>query len=208
MGIPAETREKEFTCEDVERMYVSYCAGALSEEDAEAFEAHCLECEHCRELLDIMPPKQHKPPTAPAPPPYLASEIVAEARLQRSPQRLAAHRRTLGSPPFLATCALIAAGVVLTLVAIYHYNHVQPRPDTHVPVLFVKSGQGVLILADPNDPMKEQTPEEILEKIRRGKIVLEYGADLKGKGAVAKGTSGMRVLRYSPGNGETAPPPD
>ena len=67
--------------------------------------------------------------------------------------------------------------------------------------MFVKSGQGVLILADPNDPMREQTPEEILDKIRRGKIVLEYGPDLGGKGAIAKGTSDMLILRYSPGDG-------
>lgn len=207
--IPAETRERQLTCADVRRLYAAYRAGALSESLREAFEAHCLECEHCSELIDITTPHLYEPPPRPAPPPYLAAEILAEARQRKSPQQTAARRSTIGSPPFLATCAVIAAGAVLTLLAIYHYERIQPRQDTHTPVLFVKSGQGVLILADPNDPMREQTPEEILDKIRRGKIVLEFGPDLGGKGAIAKGTSDMLILRYSPGDGrrETATHP-
>jgi hypothetical protein len=201
-------REKGFTCVDVRRMHAAYVAGGLSDSRREAFEAHCLECEHCRRLVDIPAPHLYEPPPRLEPPPYLAAEIVAEARGRCAPQRKAARRRLIGSTPFLATCAAIAAGTILTLVAVYHYNRIQPRQDTHVPVVFVKSGQGVLILADPNDPMREQTPEEILEKIQRGKIVLQYGPDLGGKGAVARGTADMVILRYSSGGASTIDHPD
>lgn len=201
MAIPAETRQRQLTCADVARLHAAYRAGMLSESLREALEAHCLECEDCSELLGITTPHLHEPPPRPAPPPYLAAEILAEARQRHSPQQSAARRRMIGSLPFLVTCAVIAAGAVLTLAAIYHYNRVQPRQDTHTPILFVKSGQGVLILADPSNPMREQTPEEILDKIHRGKIVLEYGPDLGGTRTIAKGTSDMLILRYSSGDG-------
>ncbi len=174
MGIPIKAEETQLTCEEVSDLQDAYLTGALSAEQKAAVDDHCAHCEPCRDLLRERAGSQplQSSPEPPTPPRYLAAQIKSEARQRRSPERAAARKRMIGSPSFLAVCAVIIAGVIATLVVTYHMNNVRLREDTWAPALVVTSGGGVIVLTDPEDPMREQTADEVLEKLRRGKQAL------------------------------------
>ena len=162
MGPPA-VDEGKLTCEEAGQLHEAYAAGELAAEQKAAFETHCRECEACRRLVEQLAEE----PEAPAPPPYLAAEIKQEARQRKCPERNATRKRAIGSPQFLAICAVIAAGVILALVATYHMNNMTAREDAWAPAIIVTSGGGVITLTDAEDPMRELSREEILEKMDR-----------------------------------------
>ncbi len=82
-------------------------------------------------------------PDPPPPPPYLAQEIKARLRYEDPEVRRRAHRRMIGSPHFIASCAIILAGVIVTLGAIVHMNNSEPRSDYWVPAIVVSAGHAV-----------------------------------------------------------------
>jgi len=175
MGMPVKAEETQLTCEEVSDLQDAYLTGALSAEQKAAVDDHCAHCKPCRDLLaeEAGPQPLQSPAEPPMPPRYLAAQIKSEARQRRSPERAAARKRMIGSPSFLAVCAVIAAGVIATLAVTYHMNNVRLREDTSAPAFVVTSGGGVITLTDPEDPMREQTADELLEKLRRGKEDLE-----------------------------------
>ena len=177
MGIPVKAEETQLTCEEVSDLQDAYLTGALSVEQKAAVDDHCAHCKSCRDLLSeaLGPQPPQSPPDPPTPPRYLAAQIKSEARQRRSPERAAARKRMIGSPSFLAACAVIATGVIATLVVTYHMNNVRLREDTWAPAFVVTSGGDVIPLTDPEDPMREQTTDEVLEKLHRGKQALEKG---------------------------------
>jgi len=147
------------TCEEVRELHQAYAAGELAAEEKSAFEAHCRECEACRQLLEQM--------EVPTPPPYLAAEIKEEALQRTSPERTATRKRAIGSPQFLAACAVIAAGVIVALIAADHMNNSEAREDAWAPAIIVTSGGATVDLTDTEDPMRVQSRDEILEKLQR-----------------------------------------
>ncbi|GEM_PF-4735537 len=180
-----KAQETELTCEEVSDLQDAYLSGTLSAEQQAAVEEHCAHChcQSCRELLSPAAEPQALPnaPEPPSPPRYLAAQIKSEARQRRSPERAAARKRMIGSPSFLAACAVIIAGVIATLVVTYHMNSIRARADTWAPAFVVTSGGGVITLTDPTDPMREQTADELLEKFHRAKEALK-GNQLESEG--------------------------
>ncbi len=174
MGVSVKADQSELTCDDVRRLLDDYLSGSLAADEIAAVEDHCSHCETCRALISDAVEAQlaRKASRPPAPPPYLAAEIKSEAKQLRSPERIASRKRMVGSPHFLAACAVIVVGAMATLVATYHLNSLKPRQDAWVPAFVVTSGGGVIFLADPENPMREQTPDEVLEKLNRGREAL------------------------------------
>lgn len=164
MGIPAKIGENRLTCERVRQWKDKYRSGELSAEDRHLVERHCEDCPQCRELLFGQASE------APAePPPYLASQIKSEARRRRPAERAVVRNRMVGSPQFLAACAVIVAGTIATLAVVYYFNSLKPREDAWAPAFVVTSGGGMIMLTDSEDPMRELSAEEMLERLHQGR---------------------------------------
>ncbi len=180
MERPPAVDGDNLTCEEARELHEAYVAGELAAEEKAAFETHCRECEACRHFLE----QPADEPEAPAPPPYLAAEIKGEARQRKCPERTATRKRAIGSPHFLAICAVIAVGVIVALIATYQMNNSEAREDTWAPAVIVTSGGGVISLTDADDPMRVQSREEILEKMdRHGHVPATTPADTPGEQA-------------------------
>jgi hypothetical protein len=169
MGSPAKLDEELLTCEQVQRWCRHGRLEELSLADLLAVERHCEQCVKCRRLA--YGPERHRPVTSipspspvPSPPRYLAAQIKSEAHQRLPAQQACVRKRLIGSPHFLAVCAVITAGIIATLAAVYYFNSSKPREDAWAPAFVVISGGGTIILADSEDPARTVSTEEMLER--------------------------------------------
>ena len=169
MGSPVKLDEELLTCEQVQRWCRHGRLEELSLADLLAVERHCEQCVKCRRLA--YGPERHRPVTSipspspvPSPPRYLAAQIKSEAHQRLPAQQACVRKRLIGSPHFLAVCAVITAGIIATLAAVYYFNSSKPREDAWAPALVVTSGSGTIILADSEDPARTVSTEEMLER--------------------------------------------
>jgi hypothetical protein len=175
MGSPVKRAEDLLTCEQVRQWHQHGRLDQLSPADLLAVERHCEQCAECWSFLygSENQGSAESLPASPEPPLYLAAQIKCEVRQRRPAQRASVRKRLIGSPHFLAVCAVIVAGAVATLGVIYYFNSLKPREDAWAPAFVLTSGGGTIMLADSEDPSRAVSTEEMLERFQQGKEALE-----------------------------------
>jgi|LSQX01.1.fsa_nt_gb anti-sigma-K factor RskA len=175
MGMPVKLDEDTLTCGQVRQWQEEYRSGDLALADLLAIEQHCRRCEHCRLLLQQCEEQSSTSPLSPSPPPpplYLAAQIKSEAHQRQPAQRAVPRKRLIGSPHFLAACAVVAAGAIAVLAVICHLEASKPRSDAWAPAFVVTSGGGTIMLVDSDNFFRETSPEEMLERLHQGRAAL------------------------------------
>jgi hypothetical protein len=146
-------------CEDLHKLIEEHLAGTLDEERRQAVANHLRVCSDCHRaveearLASLILREANTPP----PPPDLASNIKSAARTRLAYRQRPLHKRALGSPVFMATCASLLCGALLCLVAIVRVGSVSPAgsvlPTLAAPPVVVHS----LVTVKPSRPVVAQT---------------------------------------------------
>jgi hypothetical protein len=144
------------SCDETRSLLEDYLDRVLGEEAQGGVEEHLTCCPRCQRCLEEARFARLvlRNATTIAPPADLAAQIKSAATLHlnhpRRPLKCA-----LGSPAFLATCASLACGALMCLVAILHLSAVQPEASVATPALVAVGGGAAparMVLVQPTAP--------------------------------------------------------
>lgn len=143
------------SCDETRPLLEDYLDRALAEEAQSRVEEHLGCCPRCRRCLEeaCFARLVLRNAATIDPPADLAAQIKNAVTLRLNHPRRPI-KRALGSPAFLATCASLACGTLMCLVAILHLSAVQPEASVATPALVAVGGAGSpsrLVLVQPTE---------------------------------------------------------